>query len=353
MAVYQNSMGLNIIDPRSIDERYAAATSDTEKQRIVAERDAENAAIAKANDDWHKAHGTGVYAANGVGGGNVSSTQTWEEARLAESRSNTLTALRGIMESYGLTALMSEITSWVQGGADEGAVMARIRTTDSYKQRFPAMAALTAKNRGISEAAYIEFERKAASLERQYGLPAGMLGTNQVTTLLTNEVDANELEDRVTLAAAAALDSNPTVRDTFKNYYGIDQGGLTAYFLDSTVAEPLLKKQYAASAIGAEAALSGLGIEQQLAEQAVDAGISRETARVGFGKAAGQRSLTSGRGDIVGQDQLAKASIGLGSAEDAAAIERAAGGRLGQFQGGGEFLQTQKGNIGLGSAATR
>ena len=320
---------------------------------IVAERDAESARIERENDEWHKSRGTGIYATNTAGSGGGGGTSSWDEDRLAESRANTLQALRGVMDSYGLGSLMSEITGMVQGGANQDAVMARIRTTDAYKQRFPAMAALSAKNRGISEGAYIEFERKASSLERQYGLPAGMLGRDQITTLLSNEVDAIELEDRVTMAATAALDADPTIRNTFKDYYGIDQGGLTAYFLDSTVAEPLLKKQYAASAIGAEGALAGLTIGQDLAEQAVGAGISREQARLGLGQSAAQAGLASGRGDIVTQNQLNKASLGLGSATDTADIERAAGSRKGRFQGGGEFLQSAKGAVGLGSAATR
>jgi hypothetical protein len=350
MAVFQNGMGLTIVDPRSVDERYAAATTDAERQAIVAERDAANASTADANDAWHKEHGTGKYATTG---GGSSSVETWDQARLRESRSNTIASLRAVMDSYGLTDLMNQITTWVQEGADEGAVMARIRDTDSYKQRFPAMATLSSKNRAISEAAYIEFERNAAQLERSYGLPAGMLGKDAVTNLIGNEVSARELEERVTMAAAGAFQTSQEVKDTFKNYYGIDSGGLTAYFLDPTRAQPLLNKQYAAAQIGAEAAMAGIGAEAQFAEDAVMAGVSREQARQGFGKAAGQKGLTQGTGDTVTEAQLAKSNLGLGSAQDAADIQRAVGGRLGQFQGGGEFLQTQKGNVGLGSAATR
>jgi hypothetical protein len=155
------------------------------------------------------------------------------------------------------------------------------------------------------------------------------------------------------MAAAGAFQTSQEVKDTFKNYYGIDSGGLTAYFLDPARAQPLLTKQYTAAQIGAEGANVGLGIDTQFAEEAVMGGISREEARAGFGKAAGQKGLTVGRGDTVTEAQLAKTSIGMGTAEDTADIERAAGSRVGRFQGGGEFLQTQKGSVGLGSAATR
>lgn len=279
--------------------------------------------------------------------------ETYDEARLREQRTNTIASLRAIMSDYGLGDLMAQITTMVQEGADESAVLARIRETDSYKQRFPAMSALAGKKRAISEAAYIEFERNAAQLERSYGLPAGMLGTDAITNLLTNEVSARELEERVTMAAAGAFQTSQEVKDTFKNYYGIDSGGLTAYFLDPTRAQPLLNKQYAAAQIGAEAVMAGIGADTQFAEDAVMAGINREEARQGFGRAAAQKGLTAGRGDVVTEKQLAASNLGLGSAQDAADIERAAGSRVGRFQGGGEFLQTQKGNVGLGSAATR
>jgi len=213
------------------------------------------------------------------------------------------------------------------------------------------MEALAKKGRAISEAAYIDFERTAAGMERQYGLPSGMLMGN-VTTLLENEVSAAELNDRVLLAAASAYQAPQEVRDTFKEYYNIDSGGLTAYFLDPEIATPLLQKQYGAAVIGSEASRQSVQIESGLAEQLVNMGISQEQARSGFGEVARRSSLTAGRGDVVTQQQLIGGEL-MGNEEAQAQIRRASAARAGRFQQGGQALTARAGVMGAGSAATR
>ena len=265
---------------------------------------------------------------------------------------NAIESLRGVMESYGLSSLMGKITEYVKQGYDGDAVRALIRTTPEYKERFPAMDALAKKGRAISESAYIEYERNAAQLEKAYGLPSGILGKNAVTGLLTNEVSANELENRVVMAAAGAYQAPQELKDTFLEYYGIDSGGLTAYFLDPEQALPLLNKQYVSSQIGAEAAMQDFNIAVGMAENLQQRGITQETARQGFQDVARQRGFMQGRGDVVTQEQLVSGTL-LGEQESAKAIERSKKARLGQFAGGGGYTATQAGVGGLGSAATR
>lgn len=265
---------------------------------------------------------------------------------------NVVATLRGLMTSYGLSSLMGLIEGYVREGLEGEAVTAMIRDTAEYKERFPAMAALTAKKRAITEGEYIEFERNAAQMERAYGLPAGMLGKDTVTSLLSNEVSANELEQRVTLAATGALQTSPEVRETFSRFYGIDGGGLTAYFLDPAKALPLLNKQYAASQIGAEAQMQDFNIAAGLAEELTDAGISREEARQGFSTTARRRGFMEGTGDVVTQEQLISGTL-MNDAESVKAIERAQGARKGKFEQGGGFTATAQGVGGLGTAATR
>jgi hypothetical protein len=265
---------------------------------------------------------------------------------------NAIETLRGAMTDFGLESLMGRIEEFVKEGYESSAVLALIRTTPEYKQRFPAMEGLARKQRAISEAAYIEFERNAAQLERAYGLPAGMLGKDTVTNLLTNEVSGRELEERVTMAAAGAFQAPPQLRQTFAEFYGIDSGGLTAYFLDPNKALPLLTKQYAAAQIGTEAELQDFGINVGLAEQLTEMGVSQEQARVGFAETARRRGFTQGRGDVVTTEQLVQGTL-MGNEEANRAIERAQRGRQAQFKQGGGFATTQQGVSGLGTAATR
>jgi hypothetical protein len=274
-----------------------------------------------------------------------------DAANESRRQQNALSTLKGVLESLGMTNLYDRVAGFVKEGYDPDAVMVLIRTTPEYKQRFPAMEALSAKGRAISEAEYISYEQTAAGLERRYGLPTGMLMGN-VTDLLTNEVSASELNDRVMLASSAAIQAPSDIRDTFQQYYGIDQGGMTAYFLDPDIATPLLEKQYASAVIGTEAARQGVGINAYSAENLQSLGISQEQARTGFANVAATQGFTEGRGDIVTQDTLIQGQV-AGNEQARKDIERVAMGRLGRFQGGGEFLQTQQGVVGLGSAATR
>ena len=264
-------------------------------------------------------------------------------------KQNAIATLRGLMTEFGLQALMSKIEQYVVDGYDADAIMVLIRTTPEYNQRFPAMAALAKKGRAISEGAYIEYEKTASGLERQYGLPAGMLMGN-VTNLLEKEVSATELNDRVLLAASSAYQMPQQFRTQFQEYYGIDSGGLTAYFLDPDLATPLLQRQYGAAAIGSEAARQNVGVQVGLAEELQTLGISQEQARAGFGEVAARRGLTEGRGDIVTQEQLIRGGL----TNDEAAmqqIELAAGAKVGRFRESGGFVASERGVVGLGSSS--
>ena len=307
--------------------------------------------------------GIGVGAAGTLipppaGGGGAVDPYAYERGVAAAAKRdreiNAVEAMRGIMNQYGLGSLMTKIQQYItQGYTDPEAIMALIRTTPEYEARFPAMKELAKQKRGISEAEYISYETEAAGFERMYGLPAGMLtGADTITKLLVGAVSGRELEQRVTMAAAGAFQTSPEVKKAFKDYYGIDSGGLTAYFLDPEVATPLLTKQYASAQIGAEAAMQGIDVASSLAEQLNIAGVSREEARTGFGAVAGEAGLTAGAGDVVSQQDLIKGNL-LGDQAAQANKARAVGGKLGKFQGGGEFLQTQQGVTGLGSAATK
>lgn len=263
---------------------------------------------------------------------------------------NAIATIKGALEALGMSSLYNRVVGFIKDGYDPEAVMVLIRTTPEYKQRFPAMEALAQKGRAISESEYISYEKTAEGLERRYGLPSGMLMGN-VTNLLTNEVSASELNDRVMLASSASIQAPEDIKNTFQQYYGIDQGGLTAYFLDPTVATPLLEKRYASAVIGTEAARQGIGINPYTAENLQQLGISQEQARTGFSDVAASQGFTQGRGDVVNQETLIQGQI-AGSEKARKDIERVALGRLGKFQGGGEFLKTQQGVVGLGNAAT-
>lgn len=336
--------------------RAANAGSAEEASRLISQAQgiASGASGSSALLDLINRQGQGIQSriSSDTGGGGEAPERDYMreyyESLERQRKTNAIAVIRGVLSQYGLESLYSKIVEYVQNGYDADAVMALIRTTPEYKQRFPAMDALAKKGRAISEAEYINYEQTASGLERRYGLPGGML-MGKVTDLLSNEVSATELNDRVVLASAASIQAPQDLRDTFQRFYGIDQGGLTAYFLDPTVATPLLEKRYGTAIIGREAAAQGVGLDVYGAENLQSLGITQEQARQGFGEVAGARELTTGRGDVVSQGELISGTFGQ-SQEAQRAIERARGGRTARFQGGGQFAAGE-GQLALGSAA--
>lgn len=286
-----------------------------------------------------------------TGGGTVtynynypSDFQNYEDQR----RGNAIATMEGLLKSYNLSSLFDVVKGYIQEGYDADSIMYLIRTTPEYKQRFPAMEALARKGRAISEGAYIEYESAAAGLERRYGLPSGML-TGNVTRLLENEVSTDELNTRVLLASSASIQAPQEIKTALQQFYNIDQGGLTAYFLDPGIATPLLEKQYATAQIGAEAMRQNVGIDVGIAEGLQQMGVTQQQAQQGFATVASARDLTQGRGDIVTQSQQIGAILG-NDVEAQKALERAAGARVGRFSGGGQYLSEGGAAVGLGTA---
>lgn len=270
-------------------------------------------------------------------------------AQQAQEEQNVIAIVTALFKEYGLESLTPKIIEYVKAGYGADAIGVLLRDTPEYKARFPAMASLMAKKRAISEAEYIAYERTAAQLEKQYGLPSGMVMGN-VTRLLENEVSATELNDRIILASSASVQAPEEFKRTLQQYYNIGTGGLAAYFLDPAVAAPLLEKQFVSAQIGTEAVRQGVGLDVYGAQNLQSLGITQETARQGFQTVARDIGLTAGRGDVVTQGELIGGTFG--DQQQQTAIERARQARLGRFGAGGEFMTEQRGVTGLASAAT-
>ena len=273
------------------------------------------------------------------------------DAAKRDKQKNAIAVVTSSFANMGLSSLVPMAIGWIKDGYDDDAVIALLRGTTESADRFPAMKSLQAKNRAISEAQYIDFERQANQMERAYGLAPGMLGKETITTLLENEVSAAELGDRVTMAASGAFQASAEVKTQFKDFYGIDSGGLTSYFLDPEKALPLLEKQYVSAQIGAEAALQDFNIEVGLAEELNMAGITNSQAREGFSNASRQKGLTAGRGDTVNRSDLVQGNL-MDNDMAQKNISRVQKSRTNRFDGGGGYTGGDKGISGLRSSAT-
>lgn len=262
--------------------------------------------------------------------------------------------IQSFLDQYGLGSLGS--WAWQQyldsGATNISDFMPQLNTnlqqTQEFKTRFPAYDALIKAGKGISIDQYVNYEQTVGQLLQQYGVPRGMYDTpSGIASLLISNVSASEVNDRLKIAADAAFNAPQEVRDALRANYGVDPGGLIGYYLDPDKAEPLLAQQYAASQVSAAAVMNGMTASKDLSERLAAQGVSFGQAQQGFGNAANLKSLESGPGEQVSNDELATAQFGDSTA--AKKVDRVATGRVNQFKsGGGAADSATQGVVGLG-----
>ena len=334
MAIVQNAMGVLI---------------DTMANQGVAK------SVASAIGATVSPTATGTPTGTGTGTGTGTPAQdaylAWQksqaELQLKQQQANAIAAINATFAQYGLTSLAGKVTEYVKMGYTGDTVALLLRQTPEYKARFPAMETLAARGQAISEGQYIGYEINARQAEQLYGLPSGMISGN-VTNLLINDVSADEINARASMAAANAINAPQDVKDAMASYYGLGQGALTAYFLDPDISVPLLQQQAATARIGAAAKRQGVDIGVGTAGGLQGQGVTEEQAAQGFGTVAGTRGFQYGLGETATQDELISGAFG--NADAAKKMNRIAGSRTGRFQGGGQFSTNQQGYAGLGGA---
>ena len=293
----------------------------------------------------------GFAAANGVPqGGNTTPAEDPAAAAERERLKQQGNTIAAYFRSIGLGALADWAIKSSADGYTEDYIYIEMRNQPAYKQRFPAMQSFINDRIPFTEAEYMEYEQAAQALDQRYGLPDNMI-YNAVTDLLTNRVDAEELSDRAAMAGAAAVQAPDDFKATMRDYYGINEGGLAAYFLDPDNVVDSLRKQSAASLSGTIAGRQGIAnLPKDLAEDLYDRGVREESQLVeGFSQANQLRGLSSGKANTASQEQLIRGSFGDSAAQEAVAkVQRI---RRASNRGGGSYVGGESGASGLGSAA--
>jgi len=263
------------------------------------------------------------------------------------------------LRNYGLEGLLDDTTLDLVGiwrrTDDLETVWAAVRRSDPYKTRFPGMQQLADLGRAVSEETYVALERSYAQTLHQYGMPASFYDDpSDFGDLIAGDVSVAEFTNRVALASEAAQATTGEVRDQLSAYYGINEGDITAYYLDPERATSIFeeRERLGAARIGGIAAETGFGtIGRQTAERLRAAGVTETKARQGFQEIAQSTIAEESVGDIgdITRTQLVGAEFGT-DPEAARRIEKRRQTRLSKFaQSGGPAL-TQGGYIGLGSA---
>jgi hypothetical protein len=260
------------------------------------------------------------------------------------------------LRSWGLESLGDWAWQQILDGNTE-LLPTLIRNTSEYKARFSGLEARRAAGLNVmSESQYLQLENDYRSIMHSYGIPQGVFDTQSfLGNLIAKDLSPAELNDRLRIYQDAAYNAPQELRDSLSRIYGIDQGGLTAYFINPDMALPALEKQYAAAGAASAAqragfAMFGQGTAERLAE------LGAKTTDVGVFQNLGKATeLFTGLGVTsdsleLSRDQAALGAFG-GDQQAADAMERRARERVAEFGGSkGGFAGDQRGISGLGSA---
>jgi len=251
-----------------------------------------------------------------------------------------------ILDSYGLGDLTDfTYTNIIAEGITDPAVIEfKLRDQPAYQKRFAGNAArLKAGLSELSPAEYIGLEDAYKTVIRSNGLPAGFYDSeDDLRKLIEGTVSPSEFNNRIQEGYNAVVNADPEVKRQFKEFYGVTDSGLAAYFLDPKRGEPLLANQARAAQIAASGLQQGgIQLTGAFAENLAQRGITEQQARAGFGEvgALGELKQTFAGETALSGEQLAGAAFGIDVVAQQE-LERKRRLRTGEFAGGGSFART-------------
>lgn len=268
-----------------------------------------------------------------------------------------LASIKSLLQRFGLEGLSDWAWQQLLAGSSQAQVELDLYEQPAFKARFPAIAQRVAKGLpAITPNEYLAYENAARQVMRAAGFPPSFYDQpDDFTRYLVNDKSIAELSQDAALYQQAAYQAPQEVRDQLRNLYGIDEGGIAAYYADPDRALPILQQQFTASQIAGQAQRQQFGqLSQSEAERLAALGVTDQQAAQGFGlvQQAGElfQALPGEAEGAPGRDT----ALGLvaGDAAAQSAVDLQARRRKAGFQGGGSYAQTQRGTSGLASANT-
>ncbi len=233
---------------------------------------------------------------------------------LSGEQRNAFEALNSLFSGYGLDSLAPKIFDFIQKGYSADTISILLQDTPEYRQRFAGNE--QRKKLGLpvlSPSEYLSVESSYRQIMRQGGMPAGFYDQpSDFNKFVGLDLSPTELKQRVDLANEASNLANPSYKRALEQMYGIDSSMIAAYFLDPDRAEPILRRQAAASQIGAEALKRGLQISGSLEDYAT-AGVTAAQAAQAYGQIADQlpdyQKIASQYGETATQFEMERALL--------------------------------------------
>jgi len=214
-----------------------------------------------------------------------------------KARKDAFELLKDVFNSYGLSELADQISSYMKEGIGTAEATIRLKQSQPYKDRFYGNELRLAAGRNVlKENEYLDLEDSYSETLKAYGLQDYFgLATNPqqrksrqkaIASVIGADISALEFKERVSTAVDRVKMADSTIKNAFQQFYGIGEVELAKYFLDPTKNLVSLKEKAAAAEIGGAAIGQGLPTTVTTAEDLAQYGIDREGALIGYGNIA-------------------------------------------------------------------
>ena len=238
------------------------------------------------------------------------------EAEKDVERKSAFNILKMEFQQYGLGSLVDSISNLLTDGTPSAEFALRLRGTQEYKDRFKANEIRISKGlSALSPAEYVGLEDQYQNVMRNYDLPESYYTKDKTgrqagfEQLLSSDVSAKELEDRVITAKERVINANPEVSKALKQFYpGITNGDILAYALDPKNALTEIQRKVTAAEIGGAAMQVGLGTSLTRAEELQKYGVDKASAVEGYSAIGGGLQRGSELASIYQQDPYTQAT---------------------------------------------
>ena len=242
-----------------------------------------------------------------------------------------IASYRARFDEFGIGGLWDQFRALLSAGygkSDPALVLQQLSGTPEYKARFKGNEAR--KRAGLAElnpAQYVALENQYRDFMATAGLPKGFYDSkDDFTRWIENDVSPMEAQSRVASAKRAAASVDPGYLSAMSRMYGVGQGEIAAYFLDSDKATALLERQADAAVVAGAGENVGVSVDVQTAEVIGSQGVGLQQAQQQFGMVADERQAAGRLGDLYGSaistDDLVRESFHLGGGADVSARKR-------------------------------
>lgn len=200
------------------------------------------------------------------------------------------------------------------------------------------------------EVQYLEYRNALKDAAQRYGINPALVEKSKIAEYIDKRNSAAEIVDRMGKAAAAVATTPPETMAVLRDYYNINTGDLTSFYLDTNTTEDMITKRYTAARLGTEAMKNQFGITRTEAERLAEQGVTQNAAEQGFQDIAARQGFMGGAGETATREELLGGTFG--SQQEAEKLARIGASRAGRFQGGGGFADSAKGVSGLGASTS-